>query len=383
MAVPLVNLQRQHDELGDELRDAIDRVIERGDFVLGTQVDAFEKEFADYCETKHCITVGCGLDALTLALKGMDVGAGDEVITAANTFAATVLAIQNAGATPVLVDHDPDTYTLDPRRLTSAITSRTKAIIPVHLYGHPADMDTIQAIAAEHNLMVLEDACQAHGARYKGRRCGSLGNAAAFSFYPSKNLGAMGDGGAVVTDDDELANWLRSARNYGTTSKYRHLIRGVNSRLDTMQASVLRVKLRYLDEWNATRGWLAAQYCELLGEVQGIVLPTEKGDIEHVYHLFVLRCEGRDELMRHLLKQGIGVGIHYPIPIQEQDAFKRNCFVPVPPVNTDTYAGTILSLPMCPYMTLDDVEEVVQEIRSGLAARTTPASKSSADMRIV
>ena len=383
MAVPLINLQRQHEELGDELRDAIDRVIERGDFVLGTQVDAFEKEFADYCETKHCITVGCGLDALTLALKGLDVGSGDEVITAANTFAATALAIQHAGATPVLVDHDPETYTLDPRRLSSAITTRTKAIIPVHLYGHPADMDTIQAIASEHNLVVIEDACQAHGARYKGRRCGGLGNAAAFSFYPSKNLGAMGDGGAVVTDDDDLAAWLRSARNYGTTSKYRHLIRGVNSRLDNMQASLLRVKLRYLDEWNATRGWLAAQYCELLGEVPGIVLPTEKGDIEHVYHLFVVRCDDRDQLVRHLHNQDIGAGIHYPIPIHQQDAFRRNCFVPAQPTHTDDFAKTILSLPICPYLTLDDVDEVAHEIRAGLAARTTPATETSANLPIV
>ncbi len=367
MIIPLVNLQRQHEELGDELRDAIDRVIERGDFILGSEVESFEEEFAAYCEVKHCVAVASGLDALTLTMKGLGIGPGDEVITAGNTFVATALAIKQAGAIPVLVDHDPDTYNLDPRRLPAAITSRTKAIVPVHLYGQPADMDAIRMIADEHGLFVIEDACQAHGARYKGRRCGSLGSAAAFSFYPGKNLGAMGDGGAVVTDDDELAEWLRAARNYGSTVKNRHTIRGVNSRLDTMQAAVLRVKLRYLDAWNATRRWLAAQYGELLAESE-VILPGEREDVEHVYHLFVIRTRHRDALLTQLHERGIGAGIHYPTPIHRQVAFGRGCITQDPLANTDTFCDELLSLPMCPFLTLDNVETAAGEVQAGLAS---------------
>lgn len=367
MIIPLVNLQRQHEELGDELRDAIDRVIERGDFILGSEVESFEKEFAAYCQGKHCVTVASGLDALTLTMKGLGIGPGDEVITAGNTFVATALAIKQAGAIPVLVDHDRDTYNLDPRRLPAAITSRTKAIVPVHLYGQPADMDAIRMIADEHGLFVIEDACQAHGARYKGRRCGSLGSAAAFSFYPGKNLGAMGDGGAVVTDDDDLAEWLRAARNYGSTIKYRHTIRGVNSRLDTMQAAVLRVKLRYLDAWNATRRWLAAQYGELLAE-SDVILPGEREDVDHVYHLFVIRTRHRDALLNRLHERGIGAGIHYPTPIHRQVAFGRGCITQGPLANTDTFCDELLSLPMCPFLTLDNVETAVGEVQAGLAS---------------
>lgn len=367
MVIPLVNLRRQHDELRDELRDAIDHVIDQGDFILGSEVENFEAEFASYCEAKHCVAVGSGLDALTLAMKGLGIGPGDEVITAANTFVATALAIKQAGAIPVLVDHEADTYNLDPRRLPAAVTARTKAILPVHLYGHPADMDAVRMIADEHGLFVIEDACQAHGARYKGRRCGSLGNAAAFSFYPGKNLGAMGDGGAVVTDDDSLARWLRAARNYGSTAKYRHAIRGVNSRLDTIQAAVLRVKLRYLDEWNATRRWLAAQYGELLAE-SDVILPGERDDVEHVYHLFVIRARHRDALLNRLHERGIGAGIHYPTPIHRQVAFGRGCITESPLANTDTLCDELLSLPMCPYLTLDDVGTVAGEVQAGLAS---------------
>lgn len=367
MTIPLVNLQRQHEELHDEIRDAVEGVLSRGDFILGSEVQAFEQEFAAFCEAKHCIGVGCGLDALTLILKGLGIAPGDEVITAANTFIATALAIRQVGAVPVLVDHDPGTYCLDPRRLSSAVTSRTKAIIPVHLYGQPADMDLIQAIADEHGLMVIEDACQAHGARYKGRRCGTLGRAAAFSFYPGKNLGGVGDGGAIVTNDDSLAQWLRAARNYGSTVKYRHAVRGVNSRLDTLQAAVLRVKLRYLDEWNGTRRWLAARYGELLQDAP-VVLPTEHRDVEHVYHLYVIRCAQRDAVREMLHQKGIDAGIHYPVPIHHQVAFGRGCFVPAPPTQTETACDEILSLPMCPFLSLNDVESVVEELTGALAA---------------
>lgn len=367
MAIPLVNLHRQHEELYDAIREAFDGVVDRGDFILGSEVQAFEDEFAAYCETKHCIGVGSGLDALTLAMKGLGIGPGDEVITVANSFVATALAITQTGATPVLVDHEADTYTLNPKRLSAAVTLRTRAIVPVHLYGHPADMAAIRTIADEHGLLVIEDACQAHGARYEGSRCGSLGHAAAFSFYPGKNLGALGDGGAVVTNDDSLAQWIRAARNYGATVKHRHAVRGVNSRLDSIQAAILRVKLRYLDDWNATRRWLAAQYCELLGELD-VILPTERDNAEHVYHLFVIRCPRRDEVLRQLQERGIGAAVHYPVPIHRQVAFGRGCMIPNPPHNTDAFSDQLLSLPLCPFTTLDDVETVAEELKTALGA---------------
>jgi dTDP-4-amino-4,6-dideoxygalactose transaminase len=359
--IPLINLQRQHEELEGELRDAIDSVIERGEFVLGPELEAFEIEFASYCQTKHCIGVGSGFDALVLAMKGLGLGPGDEVITAGNTFAATVLAIQQVGAMPVLVDHDPETYTLNPRRLSAAVTSRTRAVVPVHLYGHPADMDVIQTIANEHGLLIIEDACQAHGARYCGTRCGSFGHAAAFSFHPQQNLGALGDGGAVVTDDENLAQWIRAARNYGSPSADRHTIRGINSRLDNLQAAILGVKLRYLDEWNARRRWLASQYCELLQDTD-IALPTERGDVQHVYHRFVVRTRYRDELRRRLAERGIETGVHYPAPLDQQVAFGRGCFVPNRLVHTERTCNEVLSLPMCPFLSLDDLETVAHEL---------------------
>ncbi|MFH1110052.1 MAG: DegT/DnrJ/EryC1/StrS family aminotransferase [Planctomycetota bacterium] len=372
MSIPLVNLQRQHQALRNEIRDAIDRVIDRGDFILGREVTAFEEEFAAYCEAEHCIGVGNGLDALTLAIKGLGIGPGDEVITVANTFVATALAIQHTGATPVLVDHEPDGYNLDPRRLSAAITSRTKAIVPVHLYGQPAEMDAIQAIANEHGLSVIEDACQAHGARYKGRRVGSLGRAAAFSFYPGKNLGGLGDGGAVVTNDGDLAQWLRAARNYGSTVKYHHAIRGFNSRLDSIQAAVLRVKLRYLEEWNATRRHLAARYRELLSSAD-VTLPFESPDSEHVYHVFAVRCARRDEVLQYLHKRGIDAGIHYPVPIHRQPAFGRQCLVPRPPTQSETSCHELLSLPICPFITETEIEAVATATMKALAESDRPS----------
>ena len=366
MAIPLVNLNRQHDELHDEIREAIDHVLERGDFILGAEVTKFEQEFADYCETKHCIGVGSGLDALTLTLRGLGVGKGDEVIVPANTFVATALAVQHTGATPVLVDHDPETYVIDTHRLSAAMNARTKAIIPVHLYGHPADMDTIQSFADEHGLITIEDAAQAHGARYKGHRCGSLAHAGAFSFYPGKNLGAVGDAGAIVTDDDSLAQWLRTARNYGSAVKHKHTLRGFNTRLDTIQAAVLRVKLRYLDEWNARRRWLACEYGKLLGETD-IVLPVEHEDVEHVYHLYVVRHGLRDALLSRLQQHGIHAGIHYPAPIQTQTAFARGCMTSGPLTNSNTMCDQLLSLPLCPFISLDEVEEVAHVITETLA----------------
>jgi len=376
MRIPLVNLKRQHEELGEELRRACDRVIDRGDFVLGSEVAAFEEEFAAFCGAKHCIGVGSGLDALVLALRGLGLGPGDEAIVPANTFIATALAVHQVGATPVLVDHDPDTYNLDPRRLAAAITSRTKAVIPVHLYGQPADMDAIGVIAAEHGLAVIEDAAQAHGARYKGRRCGSLGRAAAFSFYPGKNLGALGDAGAVVTSDDGLAEWLRAARNYGSTAKYHHTLRGVNSRLDTLQAAVLRIKLRHLDAWNRTRRELADEYRKCLADAN-VVLPTAAENVEHIYHLFVIRCAGRDALLDHLHEQGIGAGVHYPVPIHKQVAFGRGCIVPRPLTHAGTFCDEILSLPICPYITREEVAGIAREVTRRTAVREPASIHSS------
>jgi len=361
VSIPLVNLKRQHHELQTEIQAAINNVLARGDFVFGQELELFEKEFATYCQVEHCVGVDSGLDALTLTMKGLGIGRGDEVITAANTFIATALAIHHVGATPVLVDHDPVTYNLDPRCLAAAITSRTKAIVPVHLYGQPADMDLIQAVAAEHGLLVIEDTAQAHGARYKGRRCGSLACAAAFSFYPGKNLGALGDAGAIVTDDADLAQWLRSARNYGSVVKYHHTMPGWNSRVDTLQAAVLRVKLRYLDRWNDRRRQLADRYRELLAPAEA-TLPGQSPDVEHVYHQFVIRTGQRDELLGQLHSRGIGAGIHYPVPIHRQRALQKKCIVPRPPVHTDRFCDEILSLPICPYLTDDEADQVAAEV---------------------
>ncbi|MDM8007785.1 MAG: DegT/DnrJ/EryC1/StrS family aminotransferase [Phycisphaerae bacterium] len=369
MSIPLVNLKRLHDKLYAEIRTAINKVLARGDFVTGSDLAAFEEEFAAYCEAKYCVGVGSGLDALTLAMKGLGIGPGDEVITTSNTFIATVLGIYHAGATPVLVDHDPETYNLDPRRIACAITSRTKAIVPVHLYGQPAEMDAIQTIADEHGLLVIEDAAQAHGARYKGRRAGSMGRAGCFSFYPGNNLGAMGDGGAIVTNDEDLAAWLKAVRNCGSTVKYYHTMPGYNSRLDSMQAAILRVKLRHLDDWNATRRQLAARYREKL-EGANISLPVERLHVDHVYHLFVVRCNRRDQVLKHLNSKGIGAGIHYPVPIHRQVATSTRCIVPRPLVYTDRYCDQLLSLPMCPCLTETDMDTVVREVSAATATAT-------------
>lgn len=347
------------------MHEAIDRVVAGGQYILGEEVEAFEQDFARYCEVKHCIGVGSGLDALTLIMKGLGIGSGDEVITAANTFIATALAIKETGATPVFVDHDPQTYNIDPTRISAAITSRTKAILPVHLYGHPAEMNIITAIANEHGLLLIEDAAQAHGAKYRGRRCGSLGNAAAFSFYPGKNLGALGDGGAIVTNDDSLANWLRAARNYGSTTKHRHTIRGVNSRLDAIQAAVLRVKLRHLDNWNEMRRWAATRYAELL-DTADVILPYEHTDVESVYHLYVIRSAYRDTIQACLQDSGIDTGIHYPIPIHQQVAFGRSCVTVGPMTYTDSFCDDILSLPLCPYISLNELEEVAASVSEAI-----------------
>ena len=359
--VPFVDLGVQYRAIAAEIDDAISKVIQDADFILGREVRLFEEEFAEFCDASYAVGVDSGTSALELALRAFDIGPGDEVITAANSFIASALGISHAGAKPVLVDVDPYTYTLDVTALERAITRRTKAIIPVHLYGHPAHMGPIRQLADKHGLVVIEDACQAHGARYKSKHVGSLGHAAAFSFYPGKNLGAYGDGGMVVTKDRKIANRLEMLRNYGQKEKYKHLFRGYNRRLDTMQAAILRVKLKYLEKWNAARRWNARLYQKHL-EGSGIVVPGEAGGAESVWHLYVIRTERRDALKDYLVSKGINAGIHYPIPIHLQPAYhdlgyKRGDF----PV-TEAHADRILSLPMYAELTDGQIEFISQTV---------------------
>ena len=366
--VPFVDLGAQYRTIEGEIGEATSRVIQQSDFILGREVSLFEEEFAAFCEAKYAIGVDSGTSALELALRAYDIGPGDEVITAANSFIASALAISHAGARPILVDVDPSTYTVDVSAIEKAITPRTKAVIPVHLYGHPAHMNPIRELADKHGLVIIEDACQAHGTRYKGRRAGSLGHAAAFSFYPGKNLGAYGDGGIVVTNDRGIARRLEMLRNYGQKEKYQHLFRGYNRRLDTLQAAVLRVKLRYLEKWNAARRWNAVLYHKFLDGC-GLLLPGEAPGAESVWHLYVIRAEQRDALKEHLISRGISASIHYPIPIHVQPAYldlgyKKGDF----PV-TESCAHQVLSLPMYAEISQDQIEYVAKTIRDFLFAK--------------
>jgi dTDP-4-amino-4,6-dideoxygalactose transaminase len=371
MRIPLVELAGQYRMLRDEILPAMDGVMSEAQFILGEDVARFEEEFAAFCGAKHCVGVASGLDALQLALRAVGVGPGDEVITAANTFIASALAVTHAGATPVLADVRKDDFNLDPDAVERAITPRTKAILPVHLYGQPARMDEIMDIARRHGLKVVEDACQAHGARYGAARAGAMGDAGCFSFYPGKNLGGYGDGGAVVTDDPKIAERLRLDRNYGSRIKYVHDSAGFNSRLDTLQAAVLRIKLRRLEGWNARRRELAALYRELLADAD-VLLPREMRGVEHVYHLFVIRHPERDRLIADLHARGIGAGVHYPIPIHQQAPYAGIRTVPDgAPVST-MLAGQILSLPLYPEMTDAQVAEVAAAVRE-CAAAAAPA----------
>jgi len=365
--VPFVDLAAQYCAIADEINETTSRVIQKADFILGREVRLFEEEFAAFSEARYAVGVDSGTSALELALRAYDIGPGDEVITAANSFIASALAISHAGATPVLVDVDPFTHTIDVTGIERAITPRTKAILPVHLYGHPAHMDPIRQLAEQHGLIVIEDACQAHGARYKGRRAGSLGHAAAFSFYPGKNLGAYGDGGMVVTNDADIRKRLEMLRNYGQEEKYHHLTQGFNRRLDTLQAAVLRVKLKYLEKWNAARRWQAELYHRLLAGT-ALVLPSEAVGAQSVWHLYVIRTEHRDKLKQYLASRGIAAGIHYPVPIHLQPAYrnlgyKRGSF----PV-TEQYAQRILSLPMYAELTPELIEYVSKTILTFLSA---------------
>jgi dTDP-4-amino-4,6-dideoxygalactose transaminase len=376
--VPFVDLGAQYRDIAAEINDAISKVIQEADFILGHEVRQFEEEFAAFCDARHAVGVDSGTSALELALRAFDIGPGDEVITAANSFIASALGISHAGAQPVLVDVDPFTYTMDVKAVERAITRRTKAILPVHLYGHPAHMGPLRQLAEKHGLVVIEDACQAHGARYEGKRVGSLGHAAAFSFYPGKNLGAYGDGGMVVTNDQKIANRLEMLRNYGQQEKYKHLFRGYNRRLDTMQAAILRVKLKYLEKWNAARRWNAQLYQKHL-EGTAIVVPGAARGAESVWHLYVVRTEQRDQLKNHLVSKGISASIHYPVPIHLQPAYeelgyKRGDF----PV-TESYAERVLSLPMYPELTAGQIQQVSLAILAFLSERSAPRIQAAAD----
>jgi dTDP-4-amino-4,6-dideoxygalactose transaminase len=359
--VRFVDLSAQHKPLEAELKEVFSRVLANGSFVLGPEVEKFEQMFAAYCQAEHCVTVTNGTAALQLVLQALGVGAGDEVITVAHTFIATAEAINAVGARPVFVDIDPVSYTMDPAKLEKAVTAKTKAIIPVHLYGQPADMDSINDIAAKHGIPVIEDSCQAHGAEYKGRRTGSLAKAACFSFYPSKNLGACGEGGAVTTSDAELAKKIRMLRDHGSAKKYEHDFPAYNLRLEGIQGGVLAVKLPHLDGWNNNRRVLAARYRELLAGSK-VVSPKEMPYSHHVYHLYVIVVEDRDALKKALSDQGIENGLHYPVPLHLQKAYaylghKKGDF----PVS-EHVASNHVSLPMYAELPVEHIEFVAKTI---------------------
>jgi len=359
--VPFLELKSQYAAIKPMIDAAIARVLERAWFILGAELEAFEATFAAACGARFCIGVGNGTEALHLALRALDVGPGDEVITVAHTFIATALAISWTGARPVFVEVDPATYTIDVEQVAAAITPRTKAILPVHLYGQPADMGPLIELAQTRGLRVLEDCAQAHGARYGGRVVGTFGAIGSFSFYPGKNLGAYGDGGALVTDDAALADRLRLLRNYGQTAKYHHATQGYNSRLDELQAAVLAVKLGYLDAWNARRRALAARYNALLAD-HGLILPLPAPDRDHVYHLYVVRSRQRDALQRHLATQGIGTLIHYPTPVHLQPAYAELGLVRGNLPFSEQLADQVLSLPLYPEMSEAQQDAVVAAI---------------------
>ena len=364
--VPFLDLRSLHLEIRDGLAAAFERVISSGTYILGREVSAFEAEFAQYCGVRHCIGVANGLEALELILRALAIGPGDEVLVPSNTYVATWLAVSNVGARPIPVEPDLSTYNMDPGRISASITARTRAILVVHLYGQACDMDPIKRIALERNLAVIEDAAQAHGASYKSHRVGALGDAAGFSFYPSKNLGAIGDGGAVTTNDDQLADRVRVLRNYGSRRKYESELRGMNSRLDELQAAFLRVKLAVLDEWNDRRRRIAQWYLQELADLP-IVLPHVPAWADPVWHIFAVRSERRDQLQRDLQKQGVQTLIHYPTPPHLQPAYSDLGFGPNSFPISERIHRQVLSLPMGPHLKTEQQDQVLMAIRDVLA----------------
>lgn len=362
MNVPFVDLQAQYRSIKAEVDGAVARVVESASFILGREVEAFEAAFAEYVGARFCVGVSNGTAAVQLAVTACGLGAGDEVIVPANTFFASAEAVSTANATPVFVDADPVSYNIDVSKIEAAITERTRAILPVHLYGQAADLDPIFEIAERHNLLVIEDAAQAHGARYKGRRVGALARAGCFSFYPGKNLGAYGEGGAVVTNDAEVARRVRLLRDHGSERKYRHEIIGYNFRLEGLQGAVLNVKLKHLDRWNQLRRSTAARYGELLNS-SNLTLPREMPDSEHVYHLYVVQTEARDALQKTLTEAGVQTGIHYPVPIHLQPAYAFLNHQPGDFPEAERQAARVLSLPMFPELTEKQIMHVAETIR--------------------
>lgn len=360
--IPFLDLKAQYASIKDEIDAAVLGVLASAQYVLGPEVSQFEEEFAAYCDAKHAVAVNTGTSALHLALLAAGVGPGDEVITVPFTFVATVSAICYAGALPVFVDVEPVTLTMDPAKLEAAITPRTKAIMPVHLYGQMADMDAIMAIGRRHGIAVIEDACQAHGAEYKGHRAGSIGVSGCFSFYPGKNLGACGEGGIIVTNNDAHAKTMRMLRDWGQERRYHHLVKGFNYRMDGIQGAILRVKLRHLDAWTAARRTHAARYSSMLSNLDTVETPVEVAYRRHVYHIYAVRCRDRDALHRALEAEGIQSGLHYPIPVHLQKAHEdlgyRQGDFPV----SEAAARTVLSLPIYPEMTARQVEQVVAAV---------------------
>lgn len=366
MNVPFLDVKAAYLEVQPELDAAYRRVMESGWYIMGEEVDAFEQEFAAYCGVKYCIGVGNGLEALHLALRAAGIGEGDEVIVPANTYIATWLAVTYAGAKPVPVEPDPRTYNLDPNRVEDALTSRTRSILPVHLYGQTADMDPITEIARRHDLFVLEDCAQAQGACYRGRRAGSLGHAAGFSFYPGKNLGAYGDAGAVLTDDEKIAGQVLLLRNYGSKVKYYNELKGYNSRLDPLQAAFLRTKMKTLEIWNQRRKATARLYQEQLRDLPGLALPNAPDWADPVWHLFVVRHPHRDELQAALSQAGVGTLIHYPVPPHLSDAYREEGWVMGDFSITEELSNTVLSLPMGPHLTDKQAQYVIDVVRSAV-----------------
>lgn len=365
MKVSFLDFVAPYAELKPELDEAYFRFMQSAWYVLGREVEAFEQEFADYCGVKHCIGVGNGLEALHLILRAMDIGEGDEVIVPSNTYIATWLAVSYAGATPVAVEPDSNTFNIDPQRIAAALTRRTKAIMPVHLYGQAADMDPIRSVADRYGLKVIEDNAQAQGARYKGQRTGSLGDAAGNSFYPGKNLGALGDAGAVTTNDGPLADKVRALRNYGSRRKYYNEVKGFNSRLDELQAAFLRVKLRKLDEWNGRRRSVALRYLNGLRGIDGLVLPCPADWAEPVWHLFVVRSANRNDLQERLTSNGIGTLIHYPVPPHFSGAYVGEMTAQSLPI-AEALASSVLSLPMGPHISSEQVEAVITAAKEAM-----------------
>jgi dTDP-4-amino-4,6-dideoxygalactose transaminase len=367
MSIPFLDLKAQHRALKAELMEAASRVIDSCQFALGNEVAAFEEEFAAYCSAKFAAGVNTGTSALHLALLAGGIGPGDEVITVAHTFMATVSSIRYAGAKPVFVDVDPVSYTMDPKLVEKAITKNTKAILPVHLYGQPADLDPLMEIAKKHNLLLIEDACQAHGAEYKGRRVGSIGHMAAFSFYPGKNLGACGEGGAFVTNDPEFNKKVRMLRDWGQEKRYHHVLEGYNYRMDNLQGAFLRIKLKHLPAWTESRRSHAALYGKLF-EGSAVRFPREMPYAKHVYHLYSLSAGNRDALHKTLGDKGIASGFHYPIPVHLQPCFESLGYKKGSLPHTEKAAAEQISLPMFAELTDDQIREIVAATKEAYQA---------------